>query len=180
MHCSSPGPHPGGSWGTCLGGRGSPGPHPGGSWGVWPGGVSRPTPGGSPGPHPVGVSQHALKQTPPSRRECILVNKCNFCSKIFSRFYMLDVCRMYADGLQMHAVPALFELTLNVPYTIILNMLLVRLPTPGEGNYEKNLIFFCSFGSEIEVQNFLSIDEIHGGIVDQIRFRFQAHLVFES
>ena len=56
-------------------------------------GVSRPTPRGSPGPHPGGVSrprpwgevsQHALRQTPPSRRlllwavrillECILVS----------------------------------------------------------------------------------------------------------
>ena len=36
---------------------GSPDPHPGGSPG--------PHLGGSPGPHPWGVSQHALRQTPP-------------------------------------------------------------------------------------------------------------------
>ena len=42
-------------------GLGSPGPHPGGRvWGVWLEGVSRPTPGGG------GVSQHALRQTPPA------------------------------------------------------------------------------------------------------------------
>ena len=67
----SPGPHPGGSWGVWPGGV-SPGPHPGGGWGVWSGGSSGPHPEGSPGPQMggslgpyQGVSQHALRQTPP-------------------------------------------------------------------------------------------------------------------
>ena len=85
----SPGPHPGGS----------PGPHWGGFSRPTPSGVSRPTPRGvsqhalqvsRPTPRGevegsglVGVSQHALRQTPPNRRlllravrillECILV-----------------------------------------------------------------------------------------------------------
>ena len=61
--------------GVCLGG--CPGPSPGPGEGVCPG-------GGCPGPDPGGgVSQHALRQTPPSRQlllqtvrillECILV-----------------------------------------------------------------------------------------------------------
>ena len=84
MPCRFPGPHPGGgSWGRSGQGvsrptpkgklrgiwpGGSPGPHPRGKLrGIWPGGclqahtqrVSRPTPGG-------GLSQHALRQTPPN------------------------------------------------------------------------------------------------------------------
>ena len=79
-------------------GRGrSPGPRPGGGWGVWLGGLQAHTQGGGFGglageglqthtwgvSMPRGVSQHALSQTPPSRRlllraarillECILV-----------------------------------------------------------------------------------------------------------
>ena len=61
MPCRFPGPHPKGSlWGLAGGGglqahtcRGSPGPHPGGSPGPYPGGRG-------------GVSQHALRQTPPA------------------------------------------------------------------------------------------------------------------
>ena len=71
---------------VCL--RGGPGPGPGGAWGgpgPGPGevsaqGESRPRPGG-------GISQHALRQTPPSRwlllqtvcilLECILVVMCS-------------------------------------------------------------------------------------------------------
>ena len=40
----------------------------GGCPGPYPGGVSRPTPGGCPGPG--GVSQHALRQTPPTDGYC--------------------------------------------------------------------------------------------------------------
>ena len=80
-------------WG-CLG------PGPGGGLGVWPrgvqahtrGGFPGPDPGGCPGPGPEGgVSQHALRQTPPNRRlllravrillKCIVVWY-NFCRKL--------------------------------------------------------------------------------------------------
>ena len=71
----SPGPHLGGVEGSGLGGGVSR---------PTPRGVSRPTPGGVSRPTPRGVSQHALRQTPPSRRlllravrillECILVS----------------------------------------------------------------------------------------------------------
>ena len=77
MPCRSPGggvvsqhalqvsrPTPGGEVeGSCLGG--SPGPHPGESWGVWPGGSPGPHQGGLSRPTPRGVSQNALRQTPP-------------------------------------------------------------------------------------------------------------------
>ena len=59
-------------------GGGSPDPYPGGGWGSGRGGLQAQV---------GGVSQHALKQTPPSRRlllqtvhillECILVSECN-------------------------------------------------------------------------------------------------------
>ena len=52
-----PGPHPGGRL-RGLAGRGVSGPTPGG-------GDCRTTPGGCPSPGPGGVSQHALRQTPP-------------------------------------------------------------------------------------------------------------------
>ena len=72
--------------GSGLGG-GSPGPHPGGSLRGLAWGVSRPIPGGRlRGLAWGGVSQHALRQTPPSRwlllravrilLECILVTEC--------------------------------------------------------------------------------------------------------
>ena len=54
----SKGPHPGGRLGGLAGGL-SPGPHPGGSPGPHLEGVSKARPGG--------VSQHALRQTPPGR-----------------------------------------------------------------------------------------------------------------
>ena len=85
MSCRSPGPHPGGRLRGLAGG--SPGPHPGGklkglAFGGWPGphpgrrlrgpagGSPGPHPRGSPGPHPWGVSQHALRQTPPADGFC--------------------------------------------------------------------------------------------------------------
>ena len=64
--------------------EGSPGPHPRGKLrGLTGGGLQAHTRGGLSRPRPGGVSQHALRQTPPSRRlllqavrillECILV-----------------------------------------------------------------------------------------------------------
>ena len=55
MHCRSPGPHPGGKL------RGL----------AWMAGLQAHTHGGSPGLHP-GVSQHALRQTPPPSRWLLL------------------------------------------------------------------------------------------------------------
>ena len=64
-----PGPSPGGGWGILLGGVSKPRPRR--RLGVWPGGCPGPGPGGlawgvsRPRPR-GGVSQHVLRQTPPS------------------------------------------------------------------------------------------------------------------
>ena len=49
-------------------------------------GVSRPTPGGSPGPH-SGVSQHALRQTPPADGYC--------CRRYASFWNAFLLCRLH-------------------------------------------------------------------------------------
>ena len=59
MPCRFPGPHSRGSL-RGLAEGGSPGPHKG------EGGLQAHTQGGSPGPYLGGVSQHALRQTPPA------------------------------------------------------------------------------------------------------------------
>ena len=65
LQVSSPTPRGGGVEGSGLGGLQT---HTqGGSWGVWPGGSPGLHPGGSQA-HTQGVSQHALKQTPPRRQ----------------------------------------------------------------------------------------------------------------
>ena len=56
----------------CPRGGGSPGPHPGGRLRVWPGGSPGSPPVGVSRPKPrgvgVGVSQHAMRQTPPPQQ----------------------------------------------------------------------------------------------------------------
>ena len=77
----------------------SPGPHPGGSWGVWP--------GGSPGPHPGGgyPSMHRGKHPPCSRwlllravrilLECIHVKSRNMDPVAFSPQKMQKSCKTW-------------------------------------------------------------------------------------
>ena len=60
--------------GRLRGLAGSPGPHLGGSPGPHLGESPGPHPGGSPGPHleGLGYPQHALRQTPPPKRQLLL------------------------------------------------------------------------------------------------------------
>ena len=70
MPCRFPGPHPEGKFRGLA--RGVSRPTPGGSRSTPKGGLQAHTQGVSPGPHLGGVSQHALRQTPPPSRRLLL------------------------------------------------------------------------------------------------------------
>ena len=72
-----------------------------------------------------------------------MTNKCNFCSNIFVRFHMLDVCRPYAvcTGC-MRCLHHLNYYWTFLKLSVNLNLHVARLLTPDSGGSSEITVFF--------------------------------------